>query len=69
MLQFSRWARSRLKAWGMKLAKRVGIKKTKVAIARKFAVVWVDGTSFEWGSGEAGLIVRSKFLARPSGQR
>jgi len=48
---------SRLKACGMKLAKRVGMKKAKVAIARKIAVilhcVWVDGTSFEWGQPKA----------------
>jgi transposase len=48
---------SRLKAWGTKLAKRVGMKKAKVAIARKIAVilhcVWVDGTSFEWGQPKA----------------
>jgi transposase len=50
-----RW--SSLKTWGMKLAKRVGMKKAKVAIARKIAVVlhciWVDGTSFEWGHPKA----------------
>lgn len=44
---------SSLKAWGIKLAKRVGMKKAKVAIARKIAIIlhciWVDGTSFEWG--------------------
>jgi transposase len=44
---------SPLKAWGMKLAKRIGMRKAKVAIARKIAVVlhciWVDGTSFDWG--------------------
>jgi len=44
---------SSLKAWGMKLAKRIGVKKAKVAIARKIAVIlhciWVDGTSFDWG--------------------
>jgi len=37
----------------MKLAKRIGVKKAKVAIARKIAVIlhciWVDGTSFDWG--------------------
>jgi transposase len=48
---------SSLKAWGMKLAKRVGMKKAKVAIARKIAVIlhciWVDGTSFEWGQPKA----------------
>jgi transposase len=48
---------SMLKAWGMKLAKRVGMKKAKVALARKIAVIlhciWVDGTSFEWGQPQA----------------
>ncbi|WP_461623009.1 transposase [Bradyrhizobium sp. 25ACV] len=38
---------------GMKLARRIGMKKAKVAIARKIAVIlhciWVDGTSFDWG--------------------
>jgi transposase len=47
---------SPLKAWGMKLAKRIGMKKAKVAIARKIAVIlyciWVDGTSFEWGTAK-----------------
>jgi transposase len=46
-----RW--SVLKAWGMRLVKRIGMKKAKVAIARKIAIVlhciWVDGTTFEWG--------------------
>src|SRR5579863_5797733 len=48
---------SSLKSWGMKLAKRIGMKKAKVAIARKIAVIlhciWVDGTSFEWGQPKA----------------
>jgi transposase len=48
---------SSLKAWGTKLAKRIGMKKAKVAIARKIAVIlhciWVDGTSFEWGNPKA----------------
>jgi hypothetical protein len=36
---------SSLKAWGIKLAKRIGMKKAKVAIARKIAVIlhWPDG--------------------------
>ena len=42
----------------MKLAKRIGMKKAKVAIARKIAVIlhciWVDGTAFEWGRPEGG---------------
>ena len=45
---------SALKAWGMHLSKRIGMKKAKVAVARKIAVIlhciWVDGTSFEWGN-------------------
>jgi transposase len=43
-----------LKAWGLRLSKRIGLKKAKVAVARKMAVllhcIWVDGTVFEWGS-------------------
>jgi len=39
-----------LKSWGARLAKRAGMKKAKVALARKLAVVlhrmWVDGTRF-----------------------
>jgi hypothetical protein len=43
-----------LKAWGMRLARRVGMKKAQVAVARKLAIIlhciWVDGTTFEWRS-------------------
>jgi transposase len=39
-----------LKSWAARLAKRVGMKKAKVALARKLAVIlhrmWVDGTQF-----------------------
>jgi transposase len=42
---------SALKSWAMKLAKRVGMEKAKVALARKLAVIMhrmlVDGTSFD----------------------
>ena len=41
-----------LKAWGMKIAKRRGLKRAIVAVARRMAVVmhriWVDGTEFRW---------------------
>ena len=41
-----------LKAWGMRLTKRNGLRKATVAVARKLAVVlhrmWVDGTEFNW---------------------
>ena len=41
---------SPLKAWGMKLAPRIGAKKACVAVARKLAIImhrmWLDGTEF-----------------------
>jgi transposase len=41
-----------LKAWGMKMAKRRGMKRAIVAVARRMAVImhrmWVDGTEFCW---------------------
>ena len=44
---------STLKAWALRVAGRHGMKKAKVALARKLAVVmhrmWVDGTIFRWG--------------------
>lgn len=43
---------SALKAWAMGVAKRQGLRKARVALARKLAVVlhrmWVDGTEFRW---------------------
>jgi len=48
---------SALKAWGMRLAKRNGLRKAKVAVARKLAVIlhrmWVDGTEFNWSTKKA----------------
>ncbi len=47
----------KLKAWGHRLWKRIGLKKAKVAVARKLAVIlhrmWRDGTDFIWSSKEA----------------
>ena len=46
-----------LKAWGLRLSKRIGFKKAKVAVARKLAVIlhrmWRDGTDFQWSTKEA----------------
>jgi transposase len=43
---------SPLRAWGVKLAKRIGAKKACVAVARKLAIImhrmWVDGTEFHF---------------------
>jgi len=47
----------KLKAWGHRLWKRIGLKKAKVAVARKLAVIlhrmWRDGTDFIWSKKEA----------------
>jgi transposase len=44
---------STLKRWALDIAKRRGVKRAKVALARKLATVlhrmWVDGTEFRWG--------------------
>ena len=41
-----------LKAWGVKIAQRRGMKRAIVAVARRMAVImhrmWVDGTEFRW---------------------
>ena len=43
---------SALKSWGLQVAKRRGLKRAKVAVARKLAVIlhrmWLDGTTFRW---------------------
>jgi transposase len=50
LTRVERW--SFLKAWAVRLAKRSGAKKAKVALARKLAALlhrlWQDGTSFRW---------------------
>ena len=55
LTRVAKW--SGLKAWGMRIAKRSGIRKAKVAVARKLAVIlhrmWIDGTEFQWSSKEA----------------
>jgi transposase len=44
---------SALKRWGLEVARRRGVKRAKVALARKLATVlhrlWVDGSSFRFG--------------------
>jgi transposase len=44
---------SALKRWALEVAKRRGMKRAKVALARKLAIIlhriWVDGTTFRWG--------------------
>ena len=55
----SRVARfSALKRWAMEVAKRRGMRRAKVALARKLATVlhriWADGTEFRWSKEPAG---------------
>jgi transposase len=44
---------SALKRWGLEVAKRRGMRRAKVALARKLACIlhrmWLDGTEFCWG--------------------
>src|SRR5262249_47775729 len=46
-----------LDAWAMQIARRRGIKKAIVALARRLAVImhriWVDGTEFRWTREQA----------------
>jgi transposase len=50
---------SALKSWGIRLQKRSGPKKAKVALGRKLAVIlhrmWVDGTDFDFTRGAASV--------------
>ena len=48
---------SALKAWALRIAKLRGVKRAKVALARKLAVVlhrmWVDAADFRWRKAAA----------------
>lgn len=48
---------SALRSWGLRLKKRAGAKKAKVAVARKMAValhrMWMDDADFRWSNKEA----------------
>ena len=50
LVRSTKW--SWLKAWAMQIARRRGMKKAIVALARRLAVVmhriWIDGTEFRW---------------------
>ena len=50
LVRSTKW--SWLKAWAMKIARRRGLKKAIVALARRLAVImhriWIDGTELRW---------------------
>ena len=51
LIRSSKW--SALRAWGMSIAKRRGMARARVAVARKLSVIlhrmWADGSEFRWG--------------------
>ena len=55
LIRSSKW--SALRAWGMAVAKRRGMARARVAVARKLAVIlhrmWADGSEFRWGKQAA----------------
>ena len=48
-----------LKAWGVRVAQRRGMRRAIVAVARRLAVVlhrmWVDGSEFRWSKGSTAV--------------
>ena len=59
LTRVTRW--STLKAWGMSIAKRRGLRHATVAVARKLAVImhrmWSDGSEFRWSRDEATSVI------------
>jgi transposase len=55
LTRVKRW--STLKAWGMRIAKRRGLRRATVAVARKLAMLlhrmWVTGEDFRWTTSAA----------------
>jgi transposase len=55
LIRSTKW--SSLRAWGMNVAKRRGMARARVAVARKLAVIlhrmWADGSEFRWGKQTA----------------
>jgi transposase len=51
----TRW--SSMKAWGMRVAARQGVRRAKVALARRMAVtlhrMWIDQQDFRWTAAAA----------------
>jgi transposase len=55
--KINRW--SALNVWGLRIAKRAGMKKARVAVARKLAVImhqmWLTGEEFGWSNTETAI--------------
>jgi transposase len=67
LTRVAKW--SALKAWGIRLAKRSGLRNAKVAVARKLAVIlhrmWIDGTEFAWSSKRPAINLHSRTTEFP----
>jgi transposase len=52
LIHSKKW--SALKAWGIRVAKRAGMNKARIAVARKLAVImhqmWTTGEEFRWSN-------------------
>jgi transposase len=59
LIRSTKW--SALRAWGMNVAKRRGMARARVAVARKLAVIlhriWADGSEFRWGKQAAASVI------------
>ena len=59
---------SSLKRWALNVAKRRGLKRAKVALARKLATVlhrlWRDGSEFRWSQANARGLTGRRFPDR-----
>jgi len=57
LIRSRKW--STLRAWGMQVAKRRGMARARIAVARKLAAIlhrmWADGTEFRWGEADAAV--------------
>ena len=55
LVRSKKW--SSLRAWGMNIARRRGMARARVAVARKLAVIlhrmWIDATEFRFGKEPA----------------
>jgi len=58
LIHSGKW--SWLKAWGIRVAQRRGMRRAVVAVARRLAVVlhrmWVDGSEFRWSKNSAAVL-------------
>jgi hypothetical protein len=61
-----------LKRWALEVAKRRGMKRAKVALARKLGVLlhrmWMDATDFRWGDNCNGRL-KGKMLIEARRER